>query len=127
MLPYMRVVLLALLALSACGQDPEPCAWQDIETNLEYGEASFPDGSIRASPPSLYFWFEGLGVVDQTVDPGEQIQLRFDAPVRAVELEPLVEVGRQHAAGLRVGDRMPVELTVRTISGLASYLIDRWE
>lgn len=46
MLPCMRVVLL-VFALSACGQDPEPCAWQDIETNLEYGEASFPDGRPR--------------------------------------------------------------------------------
>lgn len=55
-----------------------------------------------------------------------QVRRTVEAHSRSRALEPL-EDGRQHAAGLRVGDNQQVELRVRTAAGIASYLIDRWE
>lgn len=55
-----------------------------------------------------------------------QVRRTIEAHSRSRKLEPL-EDGRQHAAGLRIGDGMPVELTVHTVAGLAVYVIDRWE
>jgi hypothetical protein len=55
-----------------------------------------------------------------------QVRRTVEAHSRSRALEPLEE-GRQHAAGLRIGDNQQVELRVRTAAGVASYLIDRWE
>ena len=100
-----------------------PPVWTDRVRWKDYGNSALLilEGARDSANTSLALFPECLR--------GELHQVRrtIEAHSRSRKLEPLVEVGRQHAAGLRVGDRMPVELTVRTISGLASYLIDRWE
>lgn len=55
-----------------------------------------------------------------------QVRRTIEMHSKSQKLE-LLEEGRQHAAGLRVGDNQSVELLVRSLSGVSSYIIDRWE
>jgi hypothetical protein len=99
-----------------------PPVWTDRTRWKDYGNSVLLvlDGARDSRNTSLALFPECLR--------GELHQVRrtIEAHSRSQKLEPL-EDGRPHAAGLRVGDRMPVELTVRTTTGLAVYMIDRWE
>lgn len=99
-----------------------PPVWTDRTRWKDYGNSVLLvlEGARDSANTSLALFPECLR--------GELHQVRrtIEAHSRSRKLEPL-EDGRQHAAGLRVGDHMPADLTVRTSAGLASYSIDRWE
>jgi hypothetical protein len=99
-----------------------PPAWTDRARWRDYGNSALLvlEGARDSMNASLALFPECLR------PELHQVRRTIEAHSHSRKLE-LLEDGRQHAAGLRVGDGMPAELTVRTAAGTASYVIDRWE